>query len=143
MCYLVGTDGSETSNKAIEYAVKDASKWNENLEIAYVLTPEIKIVDGNIVLPGESEAIQYSERMLEHARQRAITVVDQLGSSIEITTKLLAGIPANAITAYVEERKMKRIYVGHRGLSDDYDQVGGSVAKSIVEKSTVPVTIVK
>jgi nucleotide-binding universal stress UspA family protein len=35
------------------------------------------------------------------------------------------------------------VYVGHRGLSEKHEQVVGSVAKSVVDKAGVPVTIVK
>ncbi len=143
MWYLVATDGSETSDRAVEHAAIEASQWDVNLRIVHVLTPEIKIVDGTIVLPGEREAIEYSQGLLERAAQLADSAATEHGTEIEITTELLTGRPADAITEYAAERAVRGIFVGHRGRSDETDLGSGSVAKSVVDKASVPVTIVR
>lgn len=151
MRFLVATDGSEVSDTAVEYAASEASAWGASLEIVHVLTPETELVDGNLVLPGEDEAMEHGEQTLRRAKQRAVETVDgratdtdtESESEVEITTELLAGRPAEAIAERADETGVTAIYVGHRGLSEKREQVVGSVAKTVVDKATVPVTIIK
>ncbi|AGB38922.1 universal stress protein [Natronococcus occultus] len=140
MRILIATDGSEVSDTAVECAAQEASDRDAALEIVHVLTPETELVDGSLVLPGEEQAVEYGERTLRQARELA---AETAATEIEITTELLAGRPAAAIADYATETSADRIYVGHRGLSERQEQVVGSVAKTVVDKSTVPVTVVK
>ncbi len=141
MNFLVATDGSDVSDTAIEYAVDAASAWDASLEIVHVLTPETELVNGSLLLPGEDEAMAQGEQTLEQATRRAHEAA--AGSEIEITSELLAGRPAEAIADYAAEGGVDSIYIGHRGLSETQEQVVGSVAKTVVDKATVPVTIIK
>ncbi len=143
MQYIVATDGSAVSDTAVEQATAQAAMVGADLEVVHVLTPETELVDGQVVLPGEDAAIEQAERILEGARRVAEDAVAAQDADIEISTELLTGRPAESITARAEERDIDGIYVGHRGLSDKPDYVVGSVAKTIVDKTTVPVTIVK
>lgn len=113
------------------------------LEIVHVVTPQTELVEGNIVLAGDEEALDLGRQTLERAESVATAAAADRDTDIEITTELLTGRPAEAITGYADQLDATGIYVGHRGLSDRHEQVVGSVAKSIVDKATVPVTIVK
>ncbi|ELY55534.1 universal stress protein [Natronolimnohabitans innermongolicus] len=141
MNILVATDGSDVSDTAVEHAAAEADAWDAPLEIVHVLTPETKLVDGTLVLPGEDEAVEQGERTLVQAERRAIETV--ANGDLEAETKLLAGRPAQAIVDRAAEIDARGIYVGHRGLSEERERVVGSVAKTVVDKATVPVTIVK
>ncbi|AXR78733.1 universal stress protein [Natrarchaeobaculum sulfurireducens] len=143
MTFLVATDGSAVSDTAVEHAAHEASTWETSLQVVHVLTPETEFVDGNLVLPGEAEAIEHGERTLEQAEQVAAETAADHDTEIEIETELLAGRPAESIAEYAEKADVRGIYVGHRGFSDKREQVVGSVAKTVVDKATVPVTIIK
>ncbi|MCL9813434.1 universal stress protein [Natranaeroarchaeum aerophilus] len=143
MDYLVATDGSAVSDTAIEHAARQAGLVDADLEIVHVLTPETELVDGQVVLPGEDAALEQGERILEQAETVAARAVTEADAAVQITTELLTGRPAESITTYADENGIEAIYVGHRGLSDKPDYVVGSVAKTVVDKTTVPVTIVK
>lgn len=142
MQYLVATDGSAVSDTAVEHAAEQAGLADADLEIVHVLTPETELVDGQVVLPGEDAAIEQGERLLAQARGVAERSVPD-SATVEITTELLTGRPAESITSHADENGIEAIYVGHRGLSDKPDYVVGSVAKTVVDKTTVPVTIVR
>jgi len=92
--------------------------------------------------PGEEAAVEAGEDILSNARRLADdeAVGDE---SIDIETQLLTGRPADAITGYAREQPVDAIYVGHRGLSEEREQVVGSVAKSVVDKANVPVTVIR
>jgi len=142
MRYLVAVDGSVESDQAVEYAATHAAALDATLEIAHVLEPETELVDGEIVLPGGDRAMDIGEQVLNRARQRA---VDHVASEEELPTetKLLTGRPSDAIADYADRADVDAVYVGHRGLSEEREQVVGSVAKSVVDKATVPVTVIR
>lgn len=139
MRYLVATDGSEESTYAVSYAAKHAASFGATLEIVHVITPETELVDGEIVFQGQDSAMDEGHRTLEAAMERAADV----DATLEIETQLLTGRPADAITERASAAAVDAIYVGHRGLAEKQEQVVGSVAKNIVSKSPVPVTVVK
>ncbi|MDZ5809775.1 universal stress protein [Halorubrum sp. AD140] len=141
MSYLVATDGSTESDEAVRYAARQAVAFYETLEIAHVLTPDSELVDGTLILPGEEAAVDAGEDVLANARAIAEEAVGN--ESIDVKTQLLTGRPADAITAYAAETDVNAIYVGHRGLSEEREQVVGSVAKSVVDKADVPVTVIR
>ena len=143
MKYLVATDGSDVSDLAVEHAANDASVWDVPLEIVHVLAPEAELVEGEIVLPGGDKAIEQGRRILRSARETAGAVADEHDADIGIHTELLSGNPPEAITDHARETGASRIYVGHRGLSKERERVVGSVAKTVVDNATVPVSIVR
>ncbi|MFY4816305.1 universal stress protein, partial [Haloarcula sp. AONF1] len=122
-------------------AARQAVAFYETLEIAHVLTPDSELVDGTIVLPGEEAAVEAGQGVLESARSIAEEAVGD--ESVDVETQLLTGRPADAITEYAVEEPVDAIYVGHRGLSEEREQVVGSVAKSVVDKADVPVTVIR
>lgn len=143
MQYMVATDGSTVSDTAVDHAATQASSRDATLELVHVLTPETKLIDGNLVLPGEAEAIEHGERTLERATAIASEATEGSGAELDVTTELLTGRPAVTITDRASETEADGIYVGHRGLSDEQERAVGSVAKSVVDKASVPVTIIK
>lgn len=143
MKYLVATDGSAVSDRAIEHAAIEATAWDAPLELIHVLTPDSKLVDGNLVIPGSETAVDHGTRLLAEAERLAETAADRRNVSLDTSTELLAGQPADAITTHAEEHGFDAIYVGHHGDSDGATNRVGSVAKSVLDKATVPVTIIK
>ncbi len=141
MTYLVATDGSTESDEAVRYAARQAVAFYQTLEIVHVLTPDSELVDGTIILPGEDAAVEAGEGVLTNA----VTIAEEAvgDEPIDVETQLLTGRPADAITDYAEETAAEAIYVGHRGLSEEREQVVGSVAKSVVDKADVPVTVIR
>ena len=141
MSHLVATDGSAEGDDAVRYAARQAAAFDEPLEIAHVLTPDAEVVDGTIILPGEDEAVEAGEGVLERATALAREAAG--GDDLAVVTELLTGRPADAITGYATDAGADAVYVGHRGLSEERERVVGSVAKSVVDKATVPVTVIR
>ncbi len=141
--YIVATDGSEEADTAVRHASTQASAFGATLELAHVLTPETRLVDGEIVLAGGEKALELGERTLRGARRIAADAAAGHDDDLVVETKLLTGSPADAIVEYAREVGADAIYVGHRGLSEEHEPSVGSVAKSVVDKATVPVTVTK
>jgi len=143
MRYLVATDGSEEADAAVRYASRQALAFDATLELVHVLTPETRLVDGEIVLAGGARALELGEETLERARRLATDVADERDEDLALETRLLTGIPADAIVERSRRADADAIYVGHRGLSEEKEQAVGSVAKSVLDKATVPVTVIR
>ncbi|WP_255191333.1 universal stress protein [Natronobeatus ordinarius] len=143
MHYVVATDGSAESDEAVRYATRQALDSDALLEIVHVLTPRTELVEGEIVMPGGEAAVEHGQRTLERARSLAADVATDRQEELRVETELLAGRPAEAIADHAESTAADAIYVGHRGLSSEREQVVGSVAKSVVDRATVPVTIIR
>jgi nucleotide-binding universal stress UspA family protein len=143
MQYLVAVDGSVESDQAVEYAATHAAGLGATLEVVHVLEPETELVDGEIVLPGGDRATDIGEQILNRARQRAVEAAADRDGDLDTDTKLLTGRPSDAIADYADRVGVDAIYVGHRGLTEEREQVVGSVAKSVVDKATIPVTVIR
>ncbi|QLH79319.1 universal stress protein [Halosimplex rubrum] len=142
MRYLVATDGSTVSDAAVEHAAREASVWGADLEVVHVLTPETKLVDGDIVMPGEDSAVDHAEEILDAAADAAASAAAEADSDVSVETQLLTGRPAEAITTYAEDAGVDAVFVGHRGRSERRRRVG-SVAKTVIDKASVPVTVTR
>jgi nucleotide-binding universal stress UspA family protein len=140
MRYLVATDGSDQSTDAVTYAAKHAAAFDATLEIVHVITPETEIVDGEIIMEGHETATKTGRQALDTAVELADDTVPE---ELNIETQLLTGRPADAIADRAHAADVDALFVGHRGLSARQEEVVGSVAKSIVDKADVPVTIVR
>jgi len=138
MRYLVATDGSEVSDEAVAYAAEHATALDATLELVHVIEPEAEFVDGDLLQRSEEELLTAGRETLERARALATETAD-----VAVETELLTGRPADAIAEYATAEGIDAIYVGHRGLSEKREQVVGSVAKSVLDRATVPVTVVR
>lgn len=141
MRYLVATDSSGTSNEAVTYAAEHAAAFDADLEIVHVVVPEMELLGDELVLQGHKAATDEGERVLDHAVELAREAVPD--RDLEIDTLLLTGQPAGAIVERATEADADAIFVGHRGLSSEQERVVGSVAKGIVSKAEMPVTVVR
>lgn len=138
MRYLVAADGSQVSSEAVTYAAEQAAAMDATLEIVHVIAPETTFVDGELVQPAEDELLNEGRSTLDRAAGIATTAAD-----VTVETGLLTGRPADAIVEYAAETDADALYVGHRGLSEKREQVVGSVAKSVLDRATMPVTVVR
>jgi Universal stress protein UspA and related nucleotide-binding proteins len=150
MRYIVATDGSPQSDKAVRYATKHALAFDATIELVNVITPGTGTVEGQPVFEGEDVAADEGRRMLDRTQDIIRDAAVQAGENEEdnnqvpeIKLELLTGRPAHAIARQAMETDADAIYVGHRGLSSDREKVVGSVAKGIIDEAEVPVTIVR
>lgn len=137
MRYLVAVDGSAVSDEAVRYAAEHAAATGATLVLGHVITNGAEFVDGELVRPSEETLLEAGEDVLDRAREHAESTAD-----VTVETELLSGRPADTIVEFATDGA-DAIYVGHRGLSKKREQVVGSVAKTIVDRATVPVTVVR
>lgn len=149
MKHLVAFDGSDEASNALAYATDIADAVDGEITVVNVADPYVYDEGGTEPISTFADA---DERLiaesLEDAEQRALAVLqrveglaDDLGHEIE--TDLLYGDPVSEIATYAKAEEFDAIYVGHRGRSERGELLLGSVAKGLVERATVPVTVVR
>lgn len=149
MNILVAVDGSKTSENALAHAIEIAEGMDGTITVVNAVNPTVGQVSGNrpissltnaderLILEGVEDAEERGMEILDEATERA----EELGFEVEQT--LLYGPPAVTIADFAETDGFDAIFVGHRGRSEKVERFLGSVAKKLVERATVPVTVVR
>jgi nucleotide-binding universal stress UspA family protein len=144
MEFLVAVDGSEQSKRALRYACEMARAAGASVVLAHAVDPAVHQTGGAteadrddaLVMEGPDEAEERGQEVLDGALELARE------AGLDPAAELLYGDPAVVLGEYAEERGVTGVYVGHRGLSEEYEAMLGSVAKRLVERSSLPVTVV-
>lgn len=140
---VVGTDGSESSMKAVERAgaiVGDSAQ----LVIACAFFPhESKDVNSmSDVLKDEAYQVHGSsptEEILRTARERAVKAG---AATANVNTRPVKGAPVDALLQLVGDTKADLLVVGNKGLNSIAGRLLGSVPADVARKSACDVLIV-
>jgi len=138
---LVGIDGSECCQRAADFASAQAKASNASLVVAYV----IEWSPYTFNTPEENE-VRHKRR--EEEIERAKTeVLDPLvaslkSSGIEVEGVVRHGHAAQVLSDLARETGAAQIFVGRLGLSKLKAMLFGSVAGTLVQISSVPVTVI-
>jgi nucleotide-binding universal stress UspA family protein len=147
MRYLVAVDGSEQSDAALEHALAMAGE-DDGVAVAHAVDPDVYSRGGSEPLSDLDDA---SERLLietvEDAERRGEDLLEDAAALAEdhgvaVATELLYGDPLEVLHDHAVREGYDHLVVGHRGLSERAEAVAGSVAKGIVSRTTLPVTVV-
>lgn len=138
---LVAYDGSELSKKALQMAAA-FSKENPSLQIEIIHVyqiPTIAIGEG-VYTPTAHAAFNYyenAEKTLEEAKETISATTNNVNAVLK------EGTFAKTIVDYASEAECDLVLIGSRGLSGIKEYFLGSVSHYVVQKSNVPVLIVK
>jgi nucleotide-binding universal stress UspA family protein len=139
---LVGTDGSDTSLRAVERAAALAADAGARMVIvcAYHPSDPADLVDAQDALGPEAFQILGSapaEDNLRRARDRAV----RAGAG-EVDTLAVDGNPVEVIGKAAKQHSADLIVVGNRGLNSLSGRILGSVPADVARRSGVDVLIV-
>ena len=139
--YLVGVDGSEWSERALERAVDLAKQTGADLELAFVIGWSILepvFVDGGNVVP----ELKFDEE--ERAKRE---IVDPLvskykDSGVNISVEYHWGDAAHILHKMSKRKHANMVFVGRKGRSRIADLFMGSVANKLAHTIGVPLVLV-
>lgn len=138
---LVAYDGSDLAKKALQMAIKFSQENHDiGLEIVHVYQiPTVAIGEG-VYTPSAQAAMNY----LENA-QKTLAEAEELvtGNVKNYNVTLKEGNFARNILEHANETECELILIGSRGLSGIKEYFLGSVSHNVVQKSKIPVLIVK
>ena len=139
---LVGTDGSESSFRAVDRAAAVARDAGATLLLACAYRPMSarEVQDAADALGGESYKVSGStpaEDVLRDAVDRARTV-----GATDVDTLAVEGDPVDELIAIVKARYVDLVVIGNRGLNSLAGRLLGSVPANISHRATCDVLIV-
>jgi nucleotide-binding universal stress UspA family protein len=129
---LVGYDGSEGGEKALNRALELAKSFNSELCLLTVIPPS-SMAFGEIVVP---DAINLS-LIIESSRKKLADLSSKLSAEgYKVRFEVLTGDPGDTIVSYAEVNGCDLIVLGRRRLSRLERLVLGSVTSKVAGKST-------
>ena len=138
---LVGVDGSDGGKRAVNFAADRAKEAGARLIVAYV----IEWSPYSFNTPEENE-VRHKRREEEIARAETEVVGPLVASlkaaGIEAEPIVRHGNPAEVLTSLASQHGVRQIFIGRKGISKLQAMLFGSVAGSLVQISTVPVTVI-
>ncbi|MDT5099134.1 MAG: hypothetical protein QOC76_2871 [Mycobacterium sp.] len=156
---VVGTDGSDTSLRAVDHAAAFAAALNAKLIIAMAHLPNVdkggwgrparpdRVIDGRaeVTLGGEGDFKMHGMSpiygILRDARDRA-----RVAGAMNIETRPIQvgrlGGPAQALSRLAEEVKADLLVVGNVGLGTRTDKWLGSVPGDVLRRAKTHVLII-
>jgi nucleotide-binding universal stress UspA family protein len=136
---LVGVDGSGHSQRALEWAAKEAAIRNTSLTVLTVDQAVRGFWGGTL---DYAEDKTRTRKAQEGAQAETDAVLATLGDSrpASVTVNAVHGYPAEEIVNAGADADL--IVLGQRGSGGWSRQVMGSTAGKVVHHATVPVTII-
>ena len=156
---VVGTDGSDTSLRAVDHAGAFAAALNAKLIIAMAHLPNVdkggwgrparpdRVIDGRaeVVLRDEGDYKMHGKApiyaILREARERARAAGAKNIEARPILVGHLGG-PAHALSRLAEEVRADLLVVGNVGLGTRADKWLGSVPGNVLRRAKTDVLIV-
>ncbi|MDG5778123.1 universal stress protein [Haloarculaceae archaeon H-GB2-1] len=149
MHFVVAMDGSEQSERALAHAIDVGQPADATISVVYAVDPAVHDEGGD---EPNGDVGDVNDRLIiedvEDEEKRGAEVLEDAATfaaeyGIEVETELLYGNPVEQVADYAESIDADGIFVGHRGLSERAERVLGSTSKGVVERSAVPVTVVR
>jgi nucleotide-binding universal stress UspA family protein len=136
----VGTDGSDTASKAVEFALAIAEKFGAKVVVASSYRPvgEDRLRQDQKDAP---EDIQWSINPTQEVDASLRTVEDMARErGLEVISEARQGDPADVLCEIAEQHDADLLVVGNKGMQR---RVLGSVPNSVSHKAPCSVIIVK
>lgn len=140
---VVGTDGSDSSFRAVDRAAAIAADTGATLVIASAYQPagRDEVVRAQDELGPDVAYQVVGSTPAEQAVRTATERAKRAGAG-DIETVIVRGEPVPTLTGLVTERNADLLVVGNRGLNTLAGRILGSVPSEAARKSTVDVLIV-
>ena len=138
---VVGYDGSESAERALEFAAERAKSQGVSVTVAHVL----EWSPYTFLTPEELEE-RHARRTEELKRAESVVVAPVLerlaGQGIEASADIKYGHIADTLCQIATDRGANQVVIGRTGHSSLTSRIFGSVAGTLAQVSPVPVTIV-
>ena len=140
---VVGTDGSETAQRAVEQAVALAGAVGARLELvsAYEPVSAQRLRRERQEVPADMTWMVNAREDVEATLRSAAEVAEAAG--VPTTTYARQGDPADAILDVAEERRADLIVVGNKGMTGAKRFLLGSVPNRVSHHAPCSVLIIR
>jgi nucleotide-binding universal stress UspA family protein len=133
---VVGVDSSETSLKALRWALAEARLRGASVEMVHAFPrPELVGMTMVVTLPSDDELREASDQVLAEALEAVGGAGDVL-----VTTHVGAGGPASVLVEVGEGADL--LVIGSRGLGGFRGLLLGSVTQQVIAHAPCPVVVI-
>lgn len=133
---LVPMDGSMGSFRALDEAIYMARQFGAQITGVYVLQVAYDNPD-LIYVPETQNRLKKVEAFLKNAEKQVIK------NKITFKKETLFGSESKKIIDFAQKENFDLIVIGSRGLNPIKKMILGSVSNSVVNKSKIPVLVIK
>jgi len=138
---IVGIDGSGHSQKALEWALKEAALRREPLTVLAVHEAVRGYFSGPTRYTGDPEQTEKTTAAAKAETEKVLATLPEDARPESVTVHALHGFPAEELVKASQDADL--IVVGSRGAGGFARLTMGSVALQLVEHAACPVTIVR
>ena len=139
--FLVAVDASEGSERALNAAIALAKDTDKSITVAHV----IEWSPFSFHTPDElAERHKRREEELDRAKQALLDPAEAAVKAAGVACEVVVqhGHPAETLVELAESTGALQVFIGRKGQSKAGLLLFGSVASSLIQISTVPVTVV-
>jgi nucleotide-binding universal stress UspA family protein len=136
----VGTDGSDTASKAVDFAIELAEKFGSRLVVisSYRAVGEGRLRQEQREAP---EDVQWSINPTEAVDATLSDVEEKAHErNLQVTTVAGEGDPAEILCKHAEEQQADVLVIGNKGM---HRRLLGSVPNSVAHRAPCSVVVVK
>ncbi len=137
---VVGIDGSEGGEAALEFAAAEAALRKVPLRIVLAWELPVSVYGAGFTPPLEPQMLDVFRVRAEEVAEEAAAAVKERDPSLDVETVTTAGQPADVLLAQAADADM--IVVGRRGLGGFKSLLLGSVSQQVVHYAACPVVVV-
>jgi len=140
---LVAVDFSRLSDRAMDYALSFARRYNSTITAVHVISPALYATPSAASMYGGMDPLPYLDSVERELKHR----LDELAaasadSGVKCIPKLVEGGIAEQLRSIAEERDFDLIVIGTHGAERWDRLVMGSVAESVTHNARCPVLTV-
>ena len=141
LTFLIAIDGSGYSDSAVDYVVRRAGRCREPVHV-HLLNVQLPLGGVNVKLfikPESVESYYRDEGMAVLEKPREVL----RAAGISCDHHIGVGDPGEVIVSYAQANRCDEIVMGTHGRGALAGAVMGSVARNVVQQSSLPVVLVK
>ncbi len=143
---LVAVDGSENSNRALDFALDLAEKYRASVLVLNVfqLPPSTRVPeDAMTAFPSTLIVPKDFQKIHEEILTKALARAREVKPNVTVESKLREGEPALEIVDEAKTGGFGVVVVGHKGMGRVREIFMGNISEKVAHLAPCPVIIVK
>ncbi|MGO9139889.1 MAG: universal stress protein [Streptosporangiaceae bacterium] len=136
---VVGVDGSNGSERALDWAVREAALQHAALTVLTVHPVAAQWTGHPMVLPADAPEVERARQAAEEMTSKALSQLSD-GKPASVTVRAANGLVADELIS--ASRDADLVVVGSRGAGGFASLLLGSVSSQVVHHAECPVVVV-